>query len=130
MNKMHIAAAVLALLTASVLNADTPGVYRRITASEAKAMMDKGGVTIVDVRRPDEYSAGHIPGAVLVTLQSIETDAPAVLKDRKAVLLVYCRTGIRSERASRKLLEMGYENVYDIAGGITQWPYEVTKAVK
>ena len=130
MNKMHIAAAVLVLLTASAMNADTPGVYRRITAREAKAMMDKGGVTIVDVRRPDEYSAGHIPGAVLVTLQTIETDAPAVLKDKKEVLLVYCRTGIRSERASRKLLEMGYENVYDIAGGITQWPYEVTKTVK
>ena len=45
--------------------------YHKITASEAKAMMDQGGVTVVDVRREDEYAAGHIPGSILVPNEGI-----------------------------------------------------------
>ena len=87
---------------AQAVTADPQGVYHKITAEEAKTMIDNGGVTIVDVRRPDEYAAQH---------------------DMDAVLLVHCRTGIRSKAASDKLIQMGYQNVYDF-GGIVDWPYE------
>lgn len=97
--------------------------YHKITAEEAKEMMDKGGVTVVDVRRSDEYAAGHIPGSVLVPVESITDTQPEKLPDLDAVLLVHCRTGIRSRQASDKLVEMGYKNVYDF-GGIVDWPYE------
>src|SRR5574344_72278 len=127
MKRSMILFALAAFIPAALFGADMGGEYHKITAKEAKAMMDKGGVTVVDVRTLDEYNAGHIPGAVLVPLQMIETDALSTLKDKNAVLLVYCRTGIRSANASRKLIEMGYANVYDIAGGITQWPYQTTK---
>lgn len=97
--------------------------YHKITAEEAKEMIDKGGVTVVDVRRSDEYAAGHIPGSVLVPVESITDTQPEELPDLDAVLLVHCRTGIRSKQASDKLVEMGYKNVYDF-GGIVDWPYE------
>lgn len=97
--------------------------YHKITASEAKAMMDKGGVTVVDVRREDEYAAGHIPGSILVPNEGIRDTQPEELPDLDAVLLVHCRTGVRSKQASDKLLEIGYKNVYDF-GGIVDWPYE------
>lgn len=98
-------------------------VYHKISAEEAKAMMDKGGVTVVDVRREDEYAAGHIPGSILVPNEGIRDTQPEELPDLDAVLLVHCRTGVRSKQASDKLLEIGYKNVYDF-GGIVDWPYE------
>lgn len=98
-------------------------VYHKISAEEAKAMMDKGGVTVVDVRREDEYAAGHIPGSILVPNEGIRDTQPEELPDLDAVLLVHCRTGVRSKQASDKLLEIGYKNVYDF-GGIVNWPYE------
>lgn len=97
--------------------------YHKITASEAKAMMDQGGVTVVDVRREDEYAAGHIPGSILVSNEGIRDTQPEGLPDLDAVLLIYCRTGVRSRLASDKLVEIGYQNVYDF-GGIADWPYE------
>lgn len=100
--------------------------YQMITADEAKAMMDKGNVTIVDVRRQDEYDAGHVKDAILVPNESIGATAPEALPDKDAVLLVYCRTGIRAENASQKLIELGYTHVYDF-GGIVDWPYEIEK---
>ena len=108
---------------AQAVTADPQGVYHKITAEEAKTMIDNGGVTIVDVRRPDEYAAQHIPGAINVPNEDISSDPPAALPDMDAVLLVHCRTGIRSKAASDKLIQMGYQNVYDF-GGIMDWPYE------
>ena len=109
--------------TGQSATADPQGVYHKITAEEAKTMIDNGGVTIVDVRRPDEYAAQHIPGAVNVPNEDINSEPPASLPDLDAVLLVHCRTGIRSKAASDKLIQMGYQNVYDF-GGIVDWPYE------
>lgn len=108
---------------AAAASAEPLEAYHKITAQEAKEMIDNGGVTIVDVRRPDEYSAQHIPGAVNVPNEDIGTQPPAALPDQDAVLLVHCRTGIRSKAASDKLVKMGYQNVYDF-GGIVDWPYE------
>ena len=97
--------------------------YHKITASEAKAMMDQGGVTVVDVRREDEYAAGHIPGSILVPNEGIRDTQPEELPDLDAVLLVHCRTGVRSKQASDKLVQMGYKHVFDF-GGINDWPYD------
>lgn len=96
--------------------------FQTISADEAKKMMDAGDVTVVDVRTEDEYAAAHIPGAVLVPVESIGETAPASLPDADAVLLVYCRSGNRSKTASEKLAGLGYTKVYDF-GGIQDWTY-------
>lgn len=97
--------------------------YHKITAEEAKKMMDEGGVTIVDVRTEEEYKEGHVPDAILVPNETIADEPPEALPDQDAKLLVYCRSGRRSKDASDKLVEMGYQNVYDF-GGIIDWPYD------
>ena len=97
--------------------------YHKIDAEQAKKMIDEGGVTIVDVRTEKEDNAEHIPDSILVPNESIGDDAPEALPDKDAVLLVHCRTGVRSKQASDKLVELGYQNVYDF-GGIADWPYE------
>lgn len=97
---------------------------RVITAKEAKTMMDTlESYIIVDVREQSEYNAGHIDGAVLVPVGSIEDLAPELLPDKDQVLLLYCRSGNRSAHAAAKLFDMGYSNVYDF-GGIRDWTYE------
>lgn len=101
--------------------------YHKITAEEAKKMMDEGNVTVVDVRRADEYATGHIPGSILIPLESIGDEQPVELPDPDAVLLVHCRTGIRSKQASDQLVKLGYKHVYDF-GGIADWSYETVAA--
>ena len=83
----------------------------------------EGNATVVDVRTAEEYAAGHIPGSILIPVESIGDTKPVELPDTEAVLLVHCRTGIRSKRASDLLGELGYKHVYDF-GGIVDWPYE------
>jgi rhodanese-related sulfurtransferase len=100
--------------------------FKIIKAEEAKKMMDAGHVVIVDVRRPDEFAAGHIKNAINIPNETITTDKPQELPNVNATLLVYCRTGIRAADASGKLVKMGYKNVYDM-GGIRDWPYETVK---
>lgn len=99
------------------------GGSHKISAEEAKEMLDQGGATVVDVRTAEEYAEGHIPGAVLVPVDTIGDEPPLALSDKDAVLLVHCRTGVRSKRAANQLVKLGYTQVYDF-GGIVDWPYE------
>ena len=114
--------------SASAPTADTekssPG-FHQISQEEAKEMMAKDdGHVVVDVRRQDEYDAGHIPGAILVPNESIGCDSPEALPDYDQIILVYCRSGNRSKQAAQKLASMGYTNIYEF-GGITTWTGDV-----
>lgn len=103
---------------------EAAGPYHKITAEEARQMIDgNDSVTIVDVRTEEEYAAGHIPGAILIPLQTIGEEKPAELPDTDARLIVYCRSGVRSKQASDLLAALGYKNIYDM-GGIIDWTYE------
>ena len=95
--------------------------YKQISQEEAKEMMSHDdGHVIVDVRRQDEYDAGHIPGAILIPNESIGTERPEKLPDLKQIILVYCRSGCRSKEAAQKLFDMGYTSVFEF-GGIIDW---------
>ena len=97
----------------------------RIDQETAREMMEaEDGHVIVDVRRQDEYDAGHIPGAILIPVESIAAEPPEELPDRGQIILIYCRSGNRSRQAAQKLADMGYENVYEF-GGILDWTGEV-----
>lgn len=99
--------------------------YTQISQDEAKEMMEQDdGHVIVDVRRPDEFETGHIPGAICIPNETIGSDQPEELPDLNQVILVYCRSGNRSKQAARKLADMGYTNVVEF-GGINTWPGEV-----
>ena len=105
----------------------TGGTYTQITQQEArKMMMIDDGHVIVDVRREDEYSEGHIPGAILIPNETIGTEMPEQLPDLNQIILIYCRSGNRSKQASQKLADIGYTNVYEF-GGIKTWPYGIER---
>lgn len=110
---------------------DTAGMtklsYLQIDQETAKQMMEaEYDHVIVDVRRQDEYDAGHIPGAILIPNESITTERPEELPDLNQVILIYCRSGNRSKQAAQKLANMGYVNLYEF-GGIIDWTGEIEK---
>ena len=100
--------------------------YKQISQEEAKKMMEaQADAVIMDVREAYEYEAGHIPGAVLLPVGSIdEESAKAAIPSKDSVVLVYCRSGNRSKTASAALADLGYSEVYEF-GGINTWPYEI-----
>ncbi len=84
--------------------------FYKISQVEAKEMIDNEDVYIVDVREVDEYEEGHIKNSILIPVGDIEKDIESVIENKNAKILVYCRTGKRSEVASSKMVKMGYKN--------------------
>ncbi len=97
----------------------------KISAREAKKMLEETkDIILLDVRTLEEYEAGHIEGAILLPDYDVEEKAELLLEDKKATILIYCRSGRRSALAAKTLSELGYTSVYDF-GGIIDWPYDI-----
>ena len=117
----------LMLLSACSAPSSSKDGYRQISMDEAvKMMRDEKDYIILDVRRPDEYAEGHIPGAINVPNEEIGTSEIAALPDKSQRILVYCRSGRRSKEASEKLVALGYTNIVEF-GGIQDYEGEIEK---
>lgn len=98
--------------------------YRQISMEEAVILMaEETDYIILDVRRPDEFAAGHIPGAINVANETIGTSEIPELPRKEQLILLYCRSGRRSKEAAEKLVRLGYTNVVEF-GGINDWTGE------
>lgn len=132
MRKIWIPCLLVVLLLAGCTEesgaASEPG-YIQISAQQAKDLMDQQpDAVVLDVREQSEYDAGHIPGAVLLPVGSIDEAAAAeAIPNKDTTVLVYCRSGNRSKTASEALVQLGYTQVYEF-GGIQDWPYDVETA--
>ncbi len=95
-----------------------PMTYKMVSMAEGiEIAKNNPDAIIVDVRRDDEYKAGHIPGAVLLTMETItEETAAKVLPDKNQMILIYCRSGRRSKTAAQNLLDLGYTNLIEFGG--------------
>lgn len=101
----------------------SPGELRRLLDRP-----DRGGIEILDVREPDEYAAGHLPGARSYPRGFLEVRADLEhpkrdpwLADRSRRLVLYCGGGHRSALAARALQQMGFTDVRSLAEGWTGW---------
>ena len=74
----------------------------------------KNGAMVIDVRSPGEFNSGHLPAAVNVPLDGLESALPGRVKDKSQVLLLHCLSGARSGVAKIKLKRMGYPNVFNL----------------
>ncbi len=79
----------------------------------------KKGMMLIDIRGAKEYEQGHIPGAVNIPLADIGDKIKKVKKDKE--LVVYCRSGNQSVWAIKRLMGMGYKNLYNVKGGYNAW---------
>lgn len=79
------------------------------------------GTVLVDVRTPEEYRSGHIPGAVNIDWYAEDFTERWADIPTESKVFVYCKAGGRSARAAQRLTELGYENVVDLTGGYSQY---------
>ena len=114
-----IAVATLVLYLA-VKQAGGRGITR-VSAAGAQEMLRWAGVTVLDVRTPQEFSAGHIQGAMLLPVDELPRRIAELFPAKQKKILVYCRAGSRSAAASRVLRKNGFEQVADLQGGIMDW---------
>ncbi len=82
---------------------------------------------ILDVREPEEFEQGHLPGAINVPLHQIGLKVPRLMPNRKMMLLVCCGSGARSLPAVQVLAVMGYTNLYNLEKGLDTWPYRLVR---
>ncbi|SPE26294.1 conserved exported hypothetical protein [Candidatus Sulfotelmatomonas gaucii] len=84
-----------------------------ISARDAREHLRKGAL-VIDVRTPGEYAAGHLPKAIHLPLDQIETTLPKHVPDKNTVLLLHCQSGMRSGLAKRKLRAKGYTHAFNL----------------
>jgi len=103
-----------------VANAKTA--IKSVTIQDVKAAIDKKEKAIIlDVRDPNEYAAGYIPGAINVSRGLLEFNIWDKVPDRNAKIYVYCRTGARCALATKALNDMGYKNAVATDTGYEAW---------
>lgn len=118
------AAAVLAaLLVLGAVSACTSGsdAVTDVTSAEAVEVLAEPDVTVVDVRTPAEYAAGHLPGAVNIDVESGSFEQQVDQLPKDGSYFVYCRTGNRSGVATDQMADLGFTDLYDLQGGIVDW---------
>jgi phage shock protein E len=72
------------------------------------------GALVIDVRSAGEFNSGHLPNAINIPLDGIETVLPRRVKDKNQMLLLHCLSGMRSGMAKQKLKSLGYANVFNL----------------
>jgi phage shock protein E len=117
-------AAFLAASSPGGATAPAPAVVQQaiplIEPAALRAMMASGvRFMLVDVRQPDEFAAGHIEGAVLMPLDTLEASLARLPKNVK--LVVYCRSGHRSAKAVSIMMAHGYDRAVSLNGGFIAW---------
>ena len=96
-----------------------------ISAQDASARLHAdSGVTVLDIRTPKEFAAGHISGAVLMDYNSKSFAEDVSKLDRSQAYIVHCQSGGRSGRSMQQFKRLGFENVSHMKGGIAEWKKE------
>jgi len=102
---------------------------KNLTQEEWKqGIINKENVEILDVRTPDEFNEGYIPGAKNIDIYKGQGFLDEVNElDKSKEYYVYCRSGARSAQACALMQQQGFENTYNLQGGITEWNGEINR---
>jgi rhodanese-related sulfurtransferase len=95
--------------------AETP----KITLEEFEKRKAEPDTVVIDVRSPEEFAAGHVPGAVNVPIIADDFDAKVKALDKDKTYLVHCAAGVRSARATKKMADL--PKLFDFSGGMNAW---------
>ena len=106
-----------------LLNA-TKATIREVTTAEADELRKADGALVLDVREPDEYEQGAIPGSMHIPRGTLETNIEMRVPDHATPLVVLCAGGTRSAFAAQTLGQLGYTDVVSVMGGFNQWKDE------
>ncbi len=98
--------------------------YKKIKFGEAMDLVENNDALLIDVRSVEEYGALKIQDTINIPVDEIEYGIESYVDDKDRIIIVFCRSGNRSETAARKLIELGYTNVYDLGGLIQDMELE------
>ncbi len=115
---------ILSLVLVASLNAsaaDKPTGHQRVGVKQFDKILKKQKLTVIDVRTPDEFGDGHIKGAKNISFYDADFKQQIGKLDKSKAYLVHCRSGGRSAKASKIMLELGFKLVYDLAPGMMGW---------
>ncbi len=107
--------------TGAELTEEARAQIREVSPAEVKAMLERNEpVVYLDVREPNEWNLGHIPGAVHLPRGNLESKLEGMV-DRSKKVVVYCARGNRSALAALTMKQMGYEDVASMSAGFAGW---------
>jgi molybdopterin/thiamine biosynthesis adenylyltransferase/rhodanese-related sulfurtransferase len=106
------------------LLAHTKTEIREVDTATADEARRRSGTVVLDVREPDEYDQGALPGAIHIPRGHLESQIEGKIVDKQAPVVVYCAGGVRSAFAAKTLQDLGYADVVSMAGGFGRWKDE------
>ena len=121
---------ILPLLFVALSASACSQTYKNVNANEAKKMIDKQKVVLVDVRTDGEWNAGHLKNAKHIDISKPDFDKKISELKKDATVIVYCAVGGRSSRAAGMMSKKGFKKVYNLDGGINAWAangYQIVK---
>lgn len=122
---MRIRQALIALPLVAVLalSACSSGLssVQTVDAQQFSSVVATAGTTVIDVRTPAEFAAGHLDGAVNIDVQGADFDAQIAALPKDGTYAVYCHSGRRSADATSKMADAGFTEVYNLDGGVQAW---------
>ncbi len=104
--------------------------YSELSAQQAKELLAKSDLLVLDVRTPGEYYGGHLENALLIPVQQLEARLKEIASHKEKDILIYCRSGNRSTVAAEILTRGGFKNLYNLRRGIIEWEKMGYKTVK
>lgn len=116
----------LLLAATSLVGCQSNTAFKSVDAQQFAEVIADKDVQLVDARTPEEFSEGHIPGAVNMDVKSADFDAKISQLDSSRPVAVYCRSGRRSKLAAERMTNAGLQ-VTELAEGILSWKGEVVK---
>ncbi len=109
---------------AAAAAARASGGFKEVGASEFEKRRAKSRTIVLDVRTPEEFAQGHIPGAINVDINSPDFAAQAAKLNKKQTILVNCHAGSRGAVASAELARLGFKTICNLEGGLAAWEKE------
>ncbi len=104
--------------------------YKTISADSLKAILNSEHGILIDVRTPEEFAEGHIPGAINIDYKNEGFSAALDTLDKTKQYEVYCRSGKRSAESAEIMEQKGFKNVYHFNGGMIEWTTKGFETVK
>lgn len=121
--KKVLALSVVAIASVGLLTgcSSSNEAIKKVDPVEFSEVVTQPGVIVLDVRTPEEFSAGHLANAININLEGSDFATEVSKLDKNATVAVYCRSGNRSGVATEQMAELGFTDMYDMQGGIVEW---------
>ena len=124
MKKVLLAILIMAFAVSCLGNETSDTDVKIVTAEEVQEITKMEDVQLIDVRTPEEYEEGHLANSQNIDYYSDTFEEEIMKLDKSKPVLVYCKSGNRSGKCTKKMEEAGFVKIYDMEGGIVEWKYK------